>query len=176
MLSFATIIYYQKQKNEWEWSTGRNTCRGKVTYSEKNCPSVTLFTTNSTLSGLGLNLGLHSNRQVTCWAMARHTCSSGFSVSADVHRGTYSALETLCTPLNIISAEENRRMFRSEHKNSGKRHNIKMANKSLQNVAQFEYFGMALNNQNCIHEEMKMNSDSACYHLVQYLLLSHLLI
>jgi hypothetical protein len=76
-------------------------------------------------------------------------------VFADVHRGTYSALETLCSPLNFVSAEENRSMFRSHHKNSGQSHNIKTANKSLQNVAHFEYFGMALTNQNCIHEEIK---------------------
>jgi hypothetical protein len=53
-----------------------------------------------------------------------------------------------------------------------------MANKSLENVVQFKYLGMALTNQNCIYEGIKrrLNSDNACYHLVQNLLLSCLLI
>ena len=156
--------------NKWVWNIGVNTCKGQATCSEKTCPSVPLATTNSTLSGLELNLGLHRDRQVTCWATARRTCISGFSLSADVHTDTYSALETVCTAAN-------RHVFRSHHKNTGQKLHHQDGNKSLQNVAQFKHSGMALTNQNCIHEEIKKDdSDNACYHLVQNLLLSHLLI
>jgi hypothetical protein len=53
-----------------------------------------------------------------------------------------------------------------------------MAKNSLENAGQSRYLGMALTNQNCSHEEIKgrLNSGNARYHLVQKLLLSHLLI
>jgi hypothetical protein len=81
-------------------------------------------------------------------------CSSGFSVSADVHTDAYSALETVCTPLNFKNAAANRHVFRSHHKNSGQSQH-QNENKSLQNVAQFKHSGMALANENCIPEEIK---------------------
>jgi hypothetical protein len=68
-------------------------------------------------------------------------------------------------------------MLRSCHQNAGQNHNIKIANRSFENVAQFSYFGMIVINQNLIHEEIRSrsNSDTACHHSVQNLLSSHLL-
>jgi hypothetical protein len=41
----------------------------------------------------------------------------------------------------------------------------------FENVAKFKYFGTALTNKACMHEEIKsrLNSKNACYHLVQNL-------
>jgi hypothetical protein len=65
----------------------------------------------------------------------------------------------------------------SRHQNTGQNHNIKIGNKSIENVAQFKYFGMTVVNQNLIHEEIKrkLNSGKAYCHLVQKLLSSCLL-
>jgi hypothetical protein len=59
----------------------------------------------------------------------------------------------------------------------GEKHNIKIANRSFEDVAKFGYLGTTLTDQNCMHEEIKsrLNSGNACYHSVQSLLSSHLL-
>jgi hypothetical protein len=59
---------------------------------------------------------------------------------------------------------------------AGQRQNIKIANRSFDDVAKFKYFG-TLTVQNCIHEEIKsrLNSGNACFHSVQSLLSSRLL-
>jgi hypothetical protein len=53
----------------------------------------------------------------------------------------------------------------------------KIANRCLENVAQFRYLGMTITNQNWIQEEIKrrLNSSNACYHSIQNLLSSRLL-
>jgi hypothetical protein len=51
-------------------------------------------------------------------------------------------------------------------------HDIKIANRCIENVAQFRYLGMTVTNQNLIPEEIerRLNSGNACYHSVQNLL------
>jgi hypothetical protein len=63
------------------------------------------------------------------------------------------------------------------HQNSGQNHNIKIANRSVENVAQFKYLGTTVRKQNLIQEEIKkrLNSGNACYQSVQNLLSSCLL-
>jgi hypothetical protein len=46
-------------------------------------------------------------------------------------------------------------MFLSHHQNAGQSHDIKIANRSFENVAQFRYLGMTVTNQNLIREEIK---------------------
>jgi hypothetical protein len=60
---------------------------------------------------------------------------------------------------------------------AGKNHDIKIANKSFENAAQFKYLGMTVTNQNLAQEEIKgrLNSGNACCNSVQNLLLSRLL-
>jgi hypothetical protein len=56
-------------------------------------------------------------------------------------------------------------------------HNIKIANRFFENVAQFRYMGTTVTNQNLIQEEIKrrLNSGNGCYHLVQNLFSPRLL-
>jgi hypothetical protein len=58
----------------------------------------------------------------------------------------------------------------SHHQNAGKNHNIKIANRSFENVAQHIYLGMKVTNS-LIQEEIKrrLNSGNACYHSLQNL-------
>jgi hypothetical protein len=62
------------------------------------------------------------------------------------------------------------------HQNRVYNHDIKVANRYFENVARFRYLGMTVANTNVIQEGIKgrLNSDSACYHLVQnvFLLIS----
>jgi len=45
-------------------------------------------------------------------------------------------------------------MFTSSQQNTGYNHNIKITNKSFENVAKFKYFRMTLTNQNSLHKEV----------------------
>jgi hypothetical protein len=68
-------------------------------------------------------------------------------------------------------------MLLSRHQNVGQNRDIKIANRSFENVSQFKYLGTTITNQNLIQEEIKrrLNSGNACYHSVQNLLSSRLL-
>jgi hypothetical protein len=57
-------------------------------------------------------------------------------------------------------------MLLSRHQNAGQNHDIKIANRSSENVEQFKYLGMTVTNQNLIQEEIMrlLISGNACYH------------
>jgi hypothetical protein len=76
-----------------------------------------------------------------------------------------------------INVEKTKYMLLSRRQNVGKNWDIKIANRSFENVSQFKYLGTKVTNQNLIQEEMKRrwNSGNACYHSVQNLLSSRLL-
>jgi hypothetical protein len=65
----------------------------------------------------------------------------------------------------------------SRHQNVGQNRDIKIVNRSFENVSQFIYLGTTVTNQNLIQEEItrSLNSGNACYHSVQNLLSSRLL-
>jgi hypothetical protein len=65
----------------------------------------------------------------------------------------------------------------SRHQNSGQNHDVKIANRSFENVAQFKYVETTVKNKNLIQEELKsrLSSGNACYRSVQNLLSSRLL-
>jgi hypothetical protein len=76
-----------------------------------------------------------------------------------------------------LNAEKTKYMLLSHHQNAGQNYNIKIGDRSFENVAQFKYLGTPVTNQKLIQAEIKrrLNSGNACYHSVQNLLSSHLL-
>jgi hypothetical protein len=62
-------------------------------------------------------------------------------------------------------------------KKAGQKHDIKIANRSLEGVAKLKYLGTTLADQNCMQEAIKskLNSGNASYHSVYSLLSSRLL-
>jgi hypothetical protein len=75
-----------------------------------------------------------------------------------------------------INVDKTKYTLLSRHQNVGKKRDIKIANRSFENVSQFKYLGMTGTNQNLIQEEIKrrLNSGNVC-HSVQSLLSSRLL-
>jgi hypothetical protein len=65
-------------------------------------------------------------------------------------------------------------MLVSRDQNAGQNREIKIGNRSFQNVSQFKYLGTTVTNQNLIQEEItrRFNSGNASYHSVQNLLSS----
>jgi hypothetical protein len=76
-----------------------------------------------------------------------------------------------------INVEKTKYMLLSRHQNVGQNQDIKIANRSFENVSQFKYLGTTVTDQNLIQEEIKrrLNSGNVCHHLVQNLLSSCLL-
>jgi hypothetical protein len=76
-----------------------------------------------------------------------------------------------------INVEKTKYMLLSRQQNISQNRNIKIANRSFENVSQFKYLGTAVTNQNLFQEKIKrrLTSDNVCYHSVQNLLPSHLL-
>jgi hypothetical protein len=76
-----------------------------------------------------------------------------------------------------INVDKTKYMLLSRHQNIGQNRNIKIANRSFENVSQSKYLGTIVTNQNLIQEEIKrrLNSGNPCYHSVQSLLSSCLL-
>jgi hypothetical protein len=76
-----------------------------------------------------------------------------------------------------INVEKSRYMLLSHQQNVGQNRDMKIANRSFENVPQFRYLGTTVTDKNLIQEEIKrrLNSGNACYHSVQNLLFSQLL-
>jgi hypothetical protein len=68
-------------------------------------------------------------------------------------------------------------MLLRHQENLGQNRDIRIANKSFENVSQFKCLGMTVTNQTLIQEEIKKRlwSGNACYHSAQSLLCTHLL-
>jgi hypothetical protein len=76
-----------------------------------------------------------------------------------------------------ITVEKTKYMLLSRHQNVGRNRDIKISNRSFENVSQFKYLRETVTNPNLIQEEIKrrLNSGNACYHSGQTLLSSRLL-
>jgi hypothetical protein len=75
-----------------------------------------------------------------------------------------------------IHVEKTKYMLLSRHQNAGQNRNIKIANRSSENVAKFKHLGLTVTNQYLIQEKIarSLNSGNACYRSVQKLLSSRL--
>jgi hypothetical protein len=67
-----------------------------------------------------------------------------------------------------VNAKKTKYMLLSRCHNAGQTHNVKLPNRSFENVAQFQSLGTIVTNQNLIHYEIKMrlNSGSTCHYSV----------
>jgi hypothetical protein len=76
-----------------------------------------------------------------------------------------------------INVEETKYVLLSRYQNAVQNLDIKMENRSFENVSYFKYLGTTVTNQNLIQDEIKkrLSSGNACYHSVQSLLSSSLL-
>jgi hypothetical protein len=56
----------------------------------------------------------------------------------------------------------------------GQGQSINLGNRSFEDVIKFKYLGTTITDQNCIYEQIKsrLNSENACYHSVQSLVIS----
>jgi hypothetical protein len=54
-----------------------------------------------------------------------------------------------------INAEKTKYMLPSHYQNAGQNHDMNIANRAFENLAQFKYFGTTVTNQNLISKEMK---------------------
>jgi hypothetical protein len=56
-----------------------------------------------------------------------------------------------------VKTKETKYMLLSNHQNEGQNHDIKIANRCFENVAQFRYLGRTVANQNSAQGEIKRN-------------------
>jgi hypothetical protein len=54
-----------------------------------------------------------------------------------------------------VNPEKTKYMLVSRCQKAGQRQNIKIGNRSFENVVKFKYLGTILTDQNCIHEEIE---------------------
>jgi hypothetical protein len=75
-----------------------------------------------------------------------------------------------------MNIEKTKYMLLSCLWNAGQNQDIKMANRSFENMSQFKYLGTTVTNQNLNQEEITriLNSGNAYYYFVQNLLSSRL--
>jgi hypothetical protein len=76
-----------------------------------------------------------------------------------------------------VNSEKSKYIFMSLYQTAGQNNYVRVANKSFDKLAKFNYLGSTLTDQNCIHEEIRsrLNSGNACFHAVQNLFSSRLL-
>ena len=77
-----------------------------------------------------------------------------------------------------VNGDKTKYLVMSRDQSAGRSHNIRTGNSSFARMGQFMYLGTTLRNQKYIQEEIKkgLKSENACYHSVQNLLSSSLLI
>ena len=70
-----------------------------------------------------------------------------------------------------VNADKTKYLVRSRDQNAERSHSMKIDNSSIERVEEFKYLVTISTNQNYIQEEIKsrLQSENACYHLVQNL-------
>jgi hypothetical protein len=70
------------------------------------------------------------------------------------HRNTETLTDAHKEVSLEVNVERTKYLLLSHHQNSGQNHDIRIVNKSFENVAQFTYLGIIITNQNLIQEEI----------------------
>jgi hypothetical protein len=97
----------------------------------------------------------------------------------DTIKKNTETLVDACKEIGLeINVEKTRYMLLSHHQNVGQNRDIKIDNRSFENMSQFKHFGTTVTDQNLIQEEIKrrFNSRNACYQSIQSILSSRLLL
>jgi hypothetical protein len=77
-----------------------------------------------------------------------------------------------------VNPEKTKYMLMSRSQKIGQKHSIKIVDRSLEGVEKFKYLGTTLTDQNLMHKGInsRLNLGNACYHSVQSVLSSCLLL
>jgi hypothetical protein len=75
-----------------------------------------------------------------------------------------------------VNADKTKYMIMSRDRNAGRRHSVKIDNRSIERVEEFKYLGTTLTDQNSLQEEIKsrLKLGNDCYHSVKNVLFSRL--
>jgi hypothetical protein len=94
-----------------------------------------------------------------------------------IKKNTEALLDTSKEVGLEVNPKKPKYMLMSRSQKIGQKHSMKIANRSFEDVAKFNYVGTTVTDQNCMQEEInsRLNSGNACCHSVHSLLSSRLL-
>jgi hypothetical protein len=117
------------------------------------------------------HVGLKLNKTHQLLAYADDVNLLGDNIDS-IKKNTETLIDTSKEVGLEINIEKTKYMLLSRHQNVRQNPDIKIANKSLENVSKFKYLGTTVTYQNLAQEETKkrLNSDNACCHSAQNLL------
>jgi hypothetical protein len=83
----------------------------------------------------------------------------------NIKQNTEALLDASKDAVLEVNPENTKYMLKSRRQKIGKKHSIKIANRSFEVVANFKYLGTTITDQNFMHEEIKsrLNSRNASY-------------
>jgi hypothetical protein len=67
-----------------------------------------------------------------------------------------------------VNSEKTKYMSMSRGQKAGRKHSIKIANRSFEDVAKFKYLETTLTDQNCMHKQVKSGLNSGMLATVRF--------
>jgi hypothetical protein len=85
-----------------------------------------------------------------------------------IKKNTEALLDTSKEVGLEVNLEKSKYRLMPCHQKTGRKHIVKIATRSFEDVAKFKYLRTAVTDQNCMHKEMesRLNSGNAWYHSV----------